>query len=420
MKILSKALTAVAGVAAVSAAMITDAQAVPSFARQTGMACVSCHAGNYPALNAFGRAFLTSGYTMRGAAPLVEGEDLSIPADLKMSLVTKIRYNMRTDWERGEVQWPDEAAFLVGGRVSENIGFLSEIALAAQEGEGSADLGTGHVSTETNGNFLSFKVHFNVTPNVALVMSGTDALGIGYGMELMGTGLKRSQRPIENRRGMSAFHRSYNRSGIGSGAATGLTLAYHDNDVLLAYSQWAPTYGNVNANIFGGLASYLRANYFMNAGGWDMGFGAAWTGGTIKTGAEKQSVSNTDYDEVHVASHGIDFQALGDIGGIPSEFYFSYAVAPKSTATEKNEFNPSTTDDSTGLGLLGKFYVAPRTSVYMAYGSTDQGDGVDRSDITTGVQYMLAQNVKLELFNVKYSKDYGRNDYSMLMLFSGF
>ena len=79
MKILSKALTAVAGVAAVSAAMITDAQAVPSFARQTGMACVSCHSGNYPALNAFGRAFLTSGYTMRGAAPLVEGEDLSIP-----------------------------------------------------------------------------------------------------------------------------------------------------------------------------------------------------------------------------------------------------------------------------------------------------------------------------------------------------
>lgn len=414
MKILNKAVTTLAGVAAVSAAMITDVQAVPSFARQTGMACVSCHAGNFPGLNAFGRAFLTSGYTMRGAAPLVEGEDLSIPADLKMSLITKIRYELSSavDGGRGELQWPDEAAFLIGGRVSENIGFLTEIALAAQEGEGTADL-AGHVTTETNGNFLSFKTHFNVTPNVAVVMSGTDALGIGYGMELMNTGLKRSQRPIENRRGMSAFHRTHNRGGFGSGAATALTVAYHDNDMMLSYAQWAPTYGNVNANIFGGLASYVRANYFMNVAGWDMGVGAMWTGGTIKTGATDPAA------ETHVSGNGIDFQATGDLGNIPSEFYVSYATLPKDSGT-KSYLHNGTANDTSAYALAGKFYVAPRTNVYLAYGSTDEGDGLDRSDVTLGAQYMLAQNVKLELFNVQYSSDYGRDDYSMLMLFSGF
>ncbi|WP_428624191.1 hypothetical protein [Sedimenticola sp.] len=417
MKILSKALTAVAGVAAVSAAMITDVQAVPSFARQTGMACVSCHSGNYPGLNAFGRAFLTSGYTMRGAAPLVEGEDLSIPADLKMALITKIRYELSdaVDGGRGEVQWPDEAAFLVGGRVAENIGFLSEVALAAQD----VDLATD----KTNGNFLSFKTHFNVTPNVAVVMYGTDALGIGYGMELMNTGLKRSQRPIENRRGMSAFHRMYfptgkNSSGIGSGAATGLAVAYHDNDMMVSYAQWAPTYGNVNANIFGGLAGYVRANYFMNIAGWDMGAGLAWTDGTIKTGATDPA------SETYVSSTGIDFQAIGDLGTIPSEFYVSYAQAPKSTASKTNEFNGSLTDDTSAFALMGKFYVAPRTSVYLAYGDTNQGDSNTRTETTIGAQYMLAQNIKLELFNVGYSSDStnidGRHDYSMLMLFSGF
>lgn len=415
MKILSKALTTVAGVAAVSATMITDVQAVPSFARQTGMACVSCHSGNFPGLNAFGRAFLTSGYTMRGAAPLVEGEDLSIPADLKMTLVTKIRYELSeaVDGGRGEIQWPDEAAFLVGGRVSENIGFLSEIALASQD----VDLATD----TTNGNFLSFKTHFNVTPNVAVVMSGTDALGIGYGMELMNTGLKRSQRPIENRRGMSAYHRTHSRDGFGSGPATALTVAYHDNDMMLSYAQWAPTYGNVNANILGGLASYVRANYFMNVAGWDMGFGAMWTGGTIKTGPKDSP--DPDYGETHISGNGIDFQAMGDLGNIPAEFYVSYATLPKSTSSKdyyKNATFVAGSEDTSAFALAGKFYVAPRTNVYLAYGSTDEGDGQDRSDVTLGAQYMLAQNVKLELFNVQYSSDYNRDDYTMLMLFSGF
>jgi hypothetical protein len=410
MKILSKALTTVAGVAAVSAAMITDVQAVPAFARQTGMACVSCHSGNYPALNAFGRAFLSSGYTMRGAAPLVEGEDLSIPADLKMALVTKIRYELSDTVKggRGEIQWPDEAGLLVGGRAAENIGFMAELGLMEPSGFGS---------------FLSYKTHFNVTPNVSIVMFGTDGLGAGYGMELMNTGLKRSQRPIENRKGMSAFQRL----GTGAGEAEGLAFTYHDNDLMVSYSQWAPHYGNVNANILGGLASNLRATYFMNVSGWDMGVGASYMSGTIKEGGTDPA------NEIVVAGQGIDFQAIGDIGTIPSEFYVSYGVTPKAKDADlavgdpgyvdhtiTNAFNGDTANDHTALGLLGKFYVAPKTSVYLAYGSTDDGTSATLNETTIGAQYMLAQNIKLELFNVSYSKDTGSDDYTMVELFSGF
>ena len=427
MKILNKAVTTLAGVAAVSAAMITDAQAVPSFARQTGMACVSCHANNFPALNAFGRAFLSSGYTMRGAAPLVEGEDLSLPADLKMSLVSKIRYQVNSSDDRGELQWPDEAAFLVGGRVSENIGFLSEIALASQavatEGHVTActdptDPTTCTVESEgetEGGNFLSYKVHYNITPEFAVIMSGTDALGIGYGYELMNTGLKRSQRPIEERRTMSAFHRTHSRDGYGSGAATALTFAYHTNDWAVSYAQWVPHYGNANVNLLGGLSHYVRANYFMNYEGWDMGFGAMWTGGATKVGAKDPA------SEIYVAGSGIDFQAMGDLGDMPAEFYFSYAALPASTASDVNKKN-SSTNDTSAYSLLGKIGVAPRTSAYLAYGSTDEGTSpsLDLSEVTVGVQYMLAQNVKLELFQTNYSSDNNRDDYTMLNVFSAF
>lgn len=46
-----------------------QAQAIPSFARQTGLQCSSCHT-NYPQLNAFGRAFKMRGYTLQtGSVP---------------------------------------------------------------------------------------------------------------------------------------------------------------------------------------------------------------------------------------------------------------------------------------------------------------------------------------------------------------
>ncbi len=427
-----KALGLLLGVTVVSTTFMTEAQAVPAFARQTGMACVSCHANNFPALSSFGRTFRAQGYTMRGAAPLVEGDDLSIPADLKASLITKLRYelNGEVDGQRGEVQWPDEAALLIGGRAAENIGFLLEAGLGPQEGEGhpvdangdpvasDTDPAFDHIASDVTGNFLSYKVHFNVTENFSAVAFGTDGLGVGYGMELMNTGLQRSQRPIENRSGFSAGQRL----GTASGEATGVAMVYHTGNLMVNYSHWGPSWGNVNANIFGGLGHYLRVNYFLNAGGWDLGFGANYMTGKMKVGALSEGAAGSDYHEVHFDSSGVDFQALGNIGKMPAEFYLSYGIAPKGTsakATDIDFYNKDTDNDHTAYGVLGKLGVVNNTSVYMAYGSTD--DGVDEvNDTTVGLQYMLAQNAKLELFNVSNSSEDKSKDYTMLMLFAGF
>jgi len=423
MRFIHRAMGLILGVTVLSTVFVSVAQAVPSFARQTGMACVSCHANNFPALNAFGRSFRAQGYTMRGAADLIEGEGISLPAELKASLITKLRYQVdgSVDGGRGEVQWPDEAALLIGGRASENIGFLLEAGMGPQEGEGAFHLqdtnGDGvidendeqEVGSDVTGNFLSFKAHFNASDNIAAVLFGTDGLGVGYGMELMNTGLQRSQRPIENRAGYSAAQRL----GTASGEATGLALVYHTNNLMVNYSHWAPTWGNVNANILGGLGHYLRVNYFINASGWDMGFGANVMDGSIKVGA------NDPAEEVHVASSGVDFQALGEIGSMPAEFYLSYGIAPKGSDTARETYNNSTTDDATAYGLLGKLGVTANTSLYAGYGSTDYGS-TTISDATIGLQYMLAQNAKLELYNVTSDSGDDADDYTMLMLFAGF
>src|SRR5574340_1570459 len=89
---MKKIVLSLAGALAATA-FAPEASAIPSFARQTGMACNSCHFQTYPALTSFGRAFKSGGYTMIGAQGKVEGEHgLSIPETLNASVYAQLRY----------------------------------------------------------------------------------------------------------------------------------------------------------------------------------------------------------------------------------------------------------------------------------------------------------------------------------------
>jgi len=172
------------------------ASAVPAFARQTGMPCAACHFQHYPALNDFGVMFKTNGYTMIGAQGKVEGKDLSLPDTLNASLVTKIRYQKsngdgKTGTDKGELQFPDEGALLIGGRAGEHAGFLLELQLP--EGDESA--------------FASFRmpiVYDLGGTALSVVPFTTDAGGAAYGFELLNTGAMRMQRVLEDRNTTSA------------------------------------------------------------------------------------------------------------------------------------------------------------------------------------------------------------------------
>lgn len=410
------------------------AEAVPAFARQTGMPCMGCHFQNFPALNSFGRTFRAKGYTMQGTQTMIEGEDLSLPSNLNVSIITKIRYQVKDDDDgnRGEVQWPDEAAFVVGGRAADKIGFLMELGLGP--GGGTTDTGDGSISctdasgnpapalpdlsncsadtgsgdTETEGNFLSTKFHFVIGENFGIIPFATDGLGVGYGFEMLNTGQQRSQRPIENRKGFSAGQLL----GTASGEATGIAFVYETPDWFVNYSHWTPTWGNVHANIFGGLAHYLRAAYTPNFGGWDTGFGVSYMTGSVEEGKTDPA------DEIFVDGWGIDLQTQGMAGSMPLGLYASYGVAPKSSATEENIYNSSTTDDETAYGLLGKLEVISGTSLYLAYSSIDVVTTTSFS--TLGAQQMLAQNIKLELYTVNSDSSSAGDDHTMFMLFAGF
>jgi hypothetical protein len=54
------------------------ANAVPAFARQMDTGCDTCHFQHFPLLNAFGRAFKASGFTMT-SRKTIESDHISFP-----------------------------------------------------------------------------------------------------------------------------------------------------------------------------------------------------------------------------------------------------------------------------------------------------------------------------------------------------
>jgi len=116
------ALVAVSGIALVP----TKAEAFPAFARQTGAACLSCHFQTFPALNAFGRAFMMGSFTDVGDQALVEDDNLSIPAVLNASF--EVRGGATNTSSSGAAPSdttytiPNNARLFLAGRIGSNSG----------------------------------------------------------------------------------------------------------------------------------------------------------------------------------------------------------------------------------------------------------------------------------------------------------
>jgi hypothetical protein len=83
------------------AGMAGQANAVPSFARQTGQECIACHV-SFPELTPYGRYFKLTGYTIGKPAITSEGLKYVPLAVMAQASVTNTRNNHTTDPDTGE------------------------------------------------------------------------------------------------------------------------------------------------------------------------------------------------------------------------------------------------------------------------------------------------------------------------------
>ena len=78
-----------------------SADAVPSYARQTGQECIACHV-SFPELTPYGRYFKLTGYTIGKTAITAEGVNYVPLAVMAQASVTNTRNNHETDPDTGE------------------------------------------------------------------------------------------------------------------------------------------------------------------------------------------------------------------------------------------------------------------------------------------------------------------------------
>ncbi|HUX33061.1 MAG TPA: hypothetical protein VMV51_04250 [Gemmatimonadaceae bacterium] len=164
---------------------------IPSFARQTGLACSVCHY-QFPALTPFGRMFKLNGYTMTGLPAIVAPSDTASNPSLKLLTVPPISAMFvgsmtRTDkavpgTQNNVAEFPSVASLYIGGAITPNVGLFSQFTYTPSDGAFGLDMidlrYTSHHDIDGHDLLLGFTLH-NM-PTVQDVWNTLPAYSVPY------------------------------------------------------------------------------------------------------------------------------------------------------------------------------------------------------------------------------------------------
>jgi hypothetical protein len=176
------------------------AQAVPSFARQTGMACEACHTV-YPELTHFGRVFKANGYVLdnikqvRDVDPrraqlleLAQVPPLSIMAQVsytqvKTALPDLANVNVPGEAQNGTAGFPQQLSIFYAGKIAPHFGAFFQLTYANDAGTvniDNTDLRFADMRILPDDHSLIYGISLNNNPTVQDLWNSTPAFGFPY------------------------------------------------------------------------------------------------------------------------------------------------------------------------------------------------------------------------------------------------
>jgi hypothetical protein len=116
---------------------------VPSFSRQTGLACSSCHY-QFPQLTPFGRLFKLNGYTLTALPTITQPGDSANHESLKLASIPPIAAMVVTGFthtnsaqpgtQNGTVGFPQELSLFLAGQITPHTGMFTQFTYAGADG----------------------------------------------------------------------------------------------------------------------------------------------------------------------------------------------------------------------------------------------------------------------------------------------
>jgi hypothetical protein len=189
--LIGKCLLVLAAAGVFASLSIRDAQAVPSFARQTGMSCNSCHT-IWPELTPFGRTFKMGGFTFSSAS---EKEPYRAPvAAMFQASATFLNdddgtltngaapFDNSEDSTTDRYNLPQQASVFYGGRIVDHFGALAQLTYDGTANDVALDLTDVRYAriTSIGGTNLTFGFTLNNSPTVEDVWNSTPTWGFPY------------------------------------------------------------------------------------------------------------------------------------------------------------------------------------------------------------------------------------------------
>ncbi|HXZ48016.1 MAG TPA: cytochrome C [Usitatibacter sp.] len=183
-------MAAVVSVAATALLLAPGAAlAVPSFARQTGMACEACHTV-FPELTPFGRRFKLNGYTIDNI-PQVSGITANREQTLSLNQLPPLSFMFQASYtslksavpdsqvsgalaKNGQVLFPQQASLFYAGRIAPNLGAFVQMTYdgtAAQFGWDNTDFRYARLANDN----LLWGISVNNNPTVQDPWNSTPA-----------------------------------------------------------------------------------------------------------------------------------------------------------------------------------------------------------------------------------------------------
>lgn len=187
-----------AGIVCLMLASAPAAHAVPSFARQTGMACQACHTV-FPELTHFGRMFKANAYTLdnlkqlRGMTEDKE-ELLSIAQQPPISAMAQVSYTstkkalpdstgLDGSAQNGTVSFPEAASLFYAGKIAPRLGGFMQLTYDNAANKihiDNTDVRYAGHWLSTQDRDLIFGVTLNNNPTVQDLWNTTPAFGFPY------------------------------------------------------------------------------------------------------------------------------------------------------------------------------------------------------------------------------------------------
>jgi hypothetical protein len=122
---------------------------VPSFSRQTGLACSACHY-QFPQLTPFGRMFKLNGYTLTSLSTIGQpGDTVAGRESLKLASIPPLAAMVVTGLtqtakaqpgtQNGTVSFPQQLSLFVAGQITPHVGIFTQFTYAAADAAISID-----------------------------------------------------------------------------------------------------------------------------------------------------------------------------------------------------------------------------------------------------------------------------------------